>query len=250
MRSFTTEELERATGFDRRTIAYYVQKGLIPKVGRRGPRTRYPKLVMDRLLCIRRVREAEEAGEIEAVSLGAMQAIFGRVSAELIARVADGETPVATAFAGGDRARRALAPRSAGGDGRLLVCHGGPRTFQAIRVRIRRQDTAETAFVPGNGCGTRNAIGGTSAPGRTGTRRQTSRWKPRRNWETPSRNCKRARANRQRKPGSLDRWSRVEISPDVAISVRGVTDEDVPLLESVGKKLRRLISDRKDRPER
>ena len=40
MRSFTAEELERETGFDRRTIAYYVQEGLIPRVGRRGPRTR------------------------------------------------------------------------------------------------------------------------------------------------------------------------------------------------------------------
>jgi len=101
MRSFTTEELEQATGFDRRTIAYYVQMGLIPKVGRRGPRTRYPKLVMDRLLCIRRVRESEEAGAIEPVSLGAMRTTFDHVPAELIARVANGQTPVAPVFAVG-----------------------------------------------------------------------------------------------------------------------------------------------------
>ena len=78
MRSYTSDELEQATGFDRRTIAYYVQEGLIPKVGRRGPRTRYPKLVRDRLLFIRRVREAEESGEVSPVSLSAMREIFER----------------------------------------------------------------------------------------------------------------------------------------------------------------------------
>ena len=41
--SYTARELEEETGFDRRTIAYYVQEGLLPRVGRRGPRTRYPE---------------------------------------------------------------------------------------------------------------------------------------------------------------------------------------------------------------
>ncbi len=95
MLSYTAEELERETGFDRRTIAYYIQEGLIPRVGRRGPRTRYPKLVRDRLLFIRRVREAEESGAIPPVSLTAMGELFARLSPEAIASVADGETPVA-----------------------------------------------------------------------------------------------------------------------------------------------------------
>ena len=67
MPSYTAKELERETGVDRRTIAYYVQEGLLPKVGRRGRRTRYPGLFRDRLLFIRRVREAEEAGEVSTV---------------------------------------------------------------------------------------------------------------------------------------------------------------------------------------
>ena len=92
--SYTARELEEETGFDRRTIAYYVQEGLLPRVGRRGPRTRYPGLVRDRLLFIRRVREAEEAGEVSAVSLSDMRVVFERVSPGLIARVADGEIAV------------------------------------------------------------------------------------------------------------------------------------------------------------
>ena len=42
---YTAAELQRETGFDRRTIAYYVHEGLLPKVGRRGSRTpRLPTL--------------------------------------------------------------------------------------------------------------------------------------------------------------------------------------------------------------
>lgn len=33
-RTFTLDEIEKKTGFDKRTIAYYVQQGLLPKVGR------------------------------------------------------------------------------------------------------------------------------------------------------------------------------------------------------------------------
>ena len=67
--SYTAAELQRETGFDRRTIAYYVHEGLLPKVGRRGSRTRYPKLIRDRLLFIRAVREAEQRGTVAPVSL-------------------------------------------------------------------------------------------------------------------------------------------------------------------------------------
>ena len=94
MPSYTARELERETGVDRRTIAYYVQEGLLPKVGRRGRRTRYPKLFRDRLLFIQRVRNAEEEGEVSAVSLSDIRKVFERVPPALIAGVADGRIAV------------------------------------------------------------------------------------------------------------------------------------------------------------
>ncbi len=94
MGSYTARELERDTGFGRRTIAYYVQEGLLPRVGRRGPRTRYPELVRDRLLFIRRVREAEAEGEIAPVPLSDLRKLFLHAPPQLIASVAAGETPV------------------------------------------------------------------------------------------------------------------------------------------------------------
>ena len=94
MQGYTTAELQRETGFDRRTIAYYVHEGLLPKVGRRGSRTRYPKLVRDRLLFIRAVREAEQRGTVAPVSLRDLREIFQQAPPELISRVADGRTSV------------------------------------------------------------------------------------------------------------------------------------------------------------
>ena len=94
MGSYTASELEQDTGFGRRTIAYYIQEGLLPRVGRRGPRTRYPELVRDRLLFIRRVREAEAESEIRPVSLGDLRELFKAMPAGLVASVAGGDTPI------------------------------------------------------------------------------------------------------------------------------------------------------------
>ncbi|WP_420636422.1 MerR family transcriptional regulator [Candidatus Palauibacter sp.] len=94
MGGYTVGELERDTGFSRRTIAYYVQLGLLPRVGRLGPKTRYPEQVRDRLRFIRRVREAQAAGEVPPVSLSDIGDVFDRAPPELISGVAAGRTPV------------------------------------------------------------------------------------------------------------------------------------------------------------
>ena len=60
--TYTIDEIEEQTGFDRRTITYYVQQGLLPKVGRRGPRTRYSQLFFDRLQFIRMIRNRQDQG--------------------------------------------------------------------------------------------------------------------------------------------------------------------------------------------
>ena len=71
-----------------------MQEGLLPRVGRRGPRTRYPELVRDRLLFIRRVREAEAESEIRPVPLRDLRELFKALPAGLVASVASGDTPI------------------------------------------------------------------------------------------------------------------------------------------------------------
>ena len=93
-RTFTLDEIEQRTGFDKRTIAYYVQQGLLPKVGRRGPKTRYPQLFMDRLQFVNMIRKKQDLGEIGNLTLSDIRDILERVSAETIAGVVAGEEPL------------------------------------------------------------------------------------------------------------------------------------------------------------
>ncbi|MXX69346.1 MAG: hypothetical protein F4Y74_10335 [Gemmatimonadales bacterium] len=224
MRSYTARELEEETGFSRRTIAYYVQVGLLPRVGRRGPKTRYPKLVRDRLLFIRRVREAEGAGRVPATPLREIGAVFEGSSPELIAGVADGRIAVTADL---------LSAGSAETDSRLRTedvaeRHEAPVAFAAPRARHaaledRLMVREEEAYWPGEAA---------SAPA-----------------DDPELAALLVALREladcgDDPPGEVERWARIEIAPGVALSVRGVADENAAVLEAVGRRLRERLTDR------
>ena len=54
----------------------------------------------------------------------------------------------------------------------------------------------------------------------------------------------RARLRRADAPESLDTWVRIEVTPDIVVSVRGITDEDRELVERVRWAMARVISER------
>src|SRR3712207_5471928 len=54
--SFDLGELSAAAGVTPRTVRYYVQQGLLPSPGMRGPGTRYERAHLDRLQLIRRLQ--------------------------------------------------------------------------------------------------------------------------------------------------------------------------------------------------
>ncbi len=102
-RTYSLDELIELTGYDRRTIAYYVQQGLLPRVGRRGPRTRYAQGFLDRLRYIRRVREMQDTGIMRAVTLAEIRDTFDAKTDLQIRNVASGnEEPRWMAEAGGE----------------------------------------------------------------------------------------------------------------------------------------------------
>ena len=224
MRSYTARELEEETGFSRRTIAYYVQVGLLPRVGRRGPKTRYPKLVRDRLLFIRRVREAEGAGRVPATALREIGSVFEGSSPELITGVADGRIAVTADL---------LSARSAGADARLRARdvadrHEAPAAFAAPRARHAALED------------------------RMMVREGEPDW-PREAAASPADDPELAAllvalrelaGCRDDPPGGVERWARIEIAPGVALSVRGVADEDAAVLEVIGRRLRDRLEDR------
>ena len=215
MRSFTADELEQATGFDRRTIAYYVQEDLLPRVGRRGPRTRYPQLVMDRLLFIRRVREAEEAGKVSAMSLNDFRSVFDSVSPELVAKVAQGRRPIELALSETPKRhnRRATDRRIA-----RQAAWSAMDVAEAPRMHASRSVADPRSSEPADeeleNARLADALAELQAEARRGS---------------------------DRDPGAVDMWSRVEISPEITLSVRGLAKEDAPLLEAVARRLRGLI---------
>ena len=227
-RSYTARELERETGFSRRTIAYYVQIGLLPRVGRRGPKTRYPKRVRDRLLFIRRVREAEQAGAVRATSLREIGAVFEGSTPELVEGVAEGRISVTADLL-------SLPPGPVRMTGAAHVYHGATTLAEfphappdaAFSPPRARRDMLEERFVlrerdPG-------WPGEEPADAEVAALLATLR----------------EVADRRDLPESeVETWCRVEIAPGVVLSVRDVTDEDAALLDAVGRSLRRLISDR------
>ena len=297
MPSYTARELEHDTGFDRRTIAYYVQEGLLPKVGRRGPRTRYPKLVRDRLLFIRRVREAEEEGEVPAVSLSDMRKVFERVPPALIAGVADGRIAVSpelvaepsTAFRAPGMRRRALEERWGGGEGPIGRMRGPERRARGPRAPADMADVEEpvadevyrTAGLRELEADEEREFG--AAPQREADVPQVFLQLPPGAAGEPDEGISEdvllesplqvreehsvlveaervvaygvrsdladsllhlrevAQRRNEESPGSRNTWTRIEISPDIVLSVRGITEEDEQAVERVRRAMARVV---------
>lgn len=94
-RSHALSELVDQTGFDRRTIVYYIQAGLLPKVGRRGPHTRYPEECLSRLLFIKGVRELQASGQLLSASLAEIGRALSALDAQGIREILDRGLPSA-----------------------------------------------------------------------------------------------------------------------------------------------------------
>lgn len=143
-RTYTMEEIERETGFDRRTIAYYVQEGLLPKVGRRGPRTRYPRHYLDRLLFIKKIRDLQDRGQLGNYTLEDIREIFDTVPGRMIADIVSGKEPLE------------VAPYGRTTRGRPLASLGSPRErIERLRrlsgVRSSRDDADASSRSPRRG---------------------------------------------------------------------------------------------------
>ena len=278
MGSYTTSELERDTGFGRRTIAYYVQEGLLPRVGRRGPRTRYPELVRDRLLFIRRVREAEGESEIRPVPLRELRELFEALPPGLVASVAAGDTPMTADIVSlASVEQRSMVDRVAALRQRLLAQGPAPmpappstddRTPDARTMEEREPqgDMDELAVAmpreiedPGamylaaprppaslfeDDVATDSAERSTGDPDEEAdTIANQLSW-------VLSELRSQARRRRELAPDAIDTWSQVEVSSDIRLSIRGMADEDAFLLRVAGRLLRQVLESRSPRVER
>lgn len=94
-RSYALSELVEISGFDRRTIVYYIQSGLLPKVGRRGPHTRYPDECLSRLLFIKGVRELQANGQLLTATLAEIGRALASLDTQGIREILDRGLPSA-----------------------------------------------------------------------------------------------------------------------------------------------------------
>ncbi len=94
--TYTLDEIEAETGFDKRTIAYYVQEGLLPKVGRRGPRTRYSQAYLDRLIFIKMIRDQQDRGRLGSLTLSTIKEMLDDLSEDSVANIVAGREKLDT----------------------------------------------------------------------------------------------------------------------------------------------------------
>ena len=257
-RTYTLDEIEQETGFDKRTIAYYVQQELLPRVGRRGPRTRYPQAYLDRLLLIRRIRDRQDRGELGSVTLGDIKQFFDDTPRAKIADMVAGREPLdiephaaesfpaegamATPRGRAEALMRMSGPRS--DDRKLLAFPSEPPSVDAMdflasppadeddSTLLLDLDSGPPVFKLGEV--------GESDPGYTVAQEPRPA-----DMETISRLLRSlaeaaGTATRGRR-GSSENWTRARIMPGMSISVRNLDRGDSPLLDRLALELRRMI---------
>jgi DNA-binding transcriptional MerR regulator len=276
-KTYSIDEIEKLSGFDRRTIAYYVQQGLLPKVGRRGPRTRYSQLFLDRLRFISKIRALQDQGEMGTMTLADFRDLFRSVPEETITGVVEGTAPLpnigqearfeAPAMASPLERRRAIArkienlrpsvdgsaasePLATAGMPLDPARDGSPEADAEERYLARAYqalpDEGLTAAERDTPSGEHHRLTldalerepGAPVPDR----------KPARSPATDDQlrdALARLSAVLRRQPRAYLRttetWTRARVTEELSLSARGLSERHLPLLERVAQILRRLM---------
>jgi DNA-binding transcriptional MerR regulator len=254
-RTYSIDELERETGVDRRTIAYYVQEGLLPKIGRRGPKTRYPRLFRDRLLFISQLRELQDSGRIGTMTLADIRGLFATVPDTTIAAVAEGRDILeAVDLLGVETAESPPAMAMPMEDTSTTLARHSRRLSGFLRGRSKpEQEPAVHADIPRERPEMMRMLGdarglldedGAFIPRSSSVMSSLGQETPGERLAGLLHRIKAASGKRRhREPGTAERWSRVEIGPGFAIEARDLTPQDEDLLEEAARAIREMIGE-------
>jgi DNA-binding transcriptional MerR regulator len=249
-RSYTLEEIERETGFDKRTIAYYVQEGLLPKVGRRGPRTRYPQSYLDRLMFIREIRNHQDRGRLASLTLSDIGDILSYLTEEEIADVvSQRETLDLSAFEpGADRPLPTMAPPDHRMD-RLRQSHASFSSADAPNVELIESIKGGSLHTDGDSTIMielddsppvleLREVTDDHVPEISSPRPPADRSPPRREGMGAMLEHLAARTGRRSGRRGSEHWTRANVTADITVSARDVDEEGAELLEAVARSLR------------
>jgi len=87
---YTLDQLVEKTGTNKRTIAYYIQLGLLPGVGRRGRRTVYPADFLTKLKILNNYNEERDKGRFADWTLGRVKKTFNNINSDMLAKYRNG----------------------------------------------------------------------------------------------------------------------------------------------------------------
>ncbi len=276
-RSHSLSELVETTGFDRRTIVYYIQSGLLPKVGRRGPHTRYPEECLNRLLFITGVKALQTEGKLLTATLAEIRRALVALDPTGIGDLLNRGLPVDDVMAlfaedaGPGPARQVppqltppelpRAPPVQQTPEPIRGPAGERRSYGLADAGIRKRFSVETPPAPMppeiHHAETRPdlpaldpdapqpaRIEPTSSPAPPPTAVEAAAVDPElgellRELEVrPTLNARRS------PPGAPEQWTEIPITSRVYLSVRGLAEDDVPLAEAVARLLKRALRSR------
>jgi DNA-binding transcriptional MerR regulator len=267
--TFTLDEIEERTGFDKRTIAYYVQEGLLPKVGRRGPKTRYSRQFLDRLMFVRKTRDLQDRGRMGTMTLGEIKELFDKLPERTIHDIVTGKKPLdvienqdavleAPAMSP-PRARASAAARWIGKLNKKVEKESAPaeNLYSLIDLEEEAQQparmTIEEDRVPADLMDSEDiAVGSRGSDADTGIYRSmgNARYQapPPRSAEEELRVALRRLLSsvKEASPaegGSTEHWARAKVVSKIFVIAEDLAREDAYLLEEVVRLLRRLITE-------
>jgi hypothetical protein len=274
-RSYALGELVEATGFDRRTIVYYIQSGLLPKVGRRGPHTRYPEECLTRLRFIKGVKRLQAEGQLLTATLAEMRrALVARDVAE-IGDLLDRDLPagevaalfttdslarpdaparpaepvavfVAPAPAPADPSRGPAGERRSYGlaDAGIRKRFGTDKPIAPPAPEVHHEDTHPGLRVLD--LSTYQPPGPTALPAQEV---ETSEGEPDLGELLRELELRPTLNPRRSPPGAPEQWTEIPITSRIYLSVRGLAETDAPLAEAVTRVLKRALRNRTSRAQ-
>ena len=257
-RSYSLSELVEATGFDRRTIVYYIHSGLLPKVGRRGPHTRYPEACLNRLLFIKGVKTLQTEGKLLTATLAEIRRALSALDAAGIGELLYRGLPVDDVMAlfADEITPLPPVPPVPPAPEPIRGPAGERRSYGLADAGIRKRFSVETppapsppelhhaATHPGLPALNPGTFQPAIPPASPPTAAEATAVDPElgellRELEVrPTLNARRS------PPGAPEQWTEIPITSRVYLSVRGLSEDDVPVAEAVARLLKRALRSR------
>lgn len=256
-RSYSVAELQDLSGFDRRTIVYYIQQGLVARPGRRGPNTRYPREALVRLQFIRGIKDLQNRGELLNVTLMDIRRTMASLGHEqLQVLVSRGfpaeeigplfaEPPPPPAISTEPPAvppeptrlpmeRRAFGLADAAVRQRFAGAKqppAGSPTAVSAPTTDRPPAGAPQNVAPRAPAETATSAADTAEPLDLGTLSNLLR----------ELEIRPTMTGRRLPPGASEQWTEIPITSRVFLSVRGLSADDAPLADAVARAMKKLL---------